>query len=446
MASVDTTRNNRQSDKPVGATVGQPSAGKVVSGTRKPEMAGDLSREWDQRMRDILEMSGLWNRDAKAPTYDELRPYGHRETSGFPVYKNLETRLLNAVDHPDPEIAHLMATCAAYSYSDPRTLSMIMARMGLEDNQVRMIQTSVDAMLISSTAYLIQSRNGKVGILCYRGTDPLNFVNWLSNIDVEPERIGYQISDPCATVHAGVYRNVRATRYEVMDALRHACERRAIRAMGNDGGSQPNGSSQSEGGYSADPSRLDGNLEALYITGHSMGGAMAALMGVMIRHERKYREAFADRLRAVYTYGQPMIGDPSFAEACETDEFLRENVIRYVYDSDVVPHLPSTASGPFRHFGREFHYRVPHLRNSVANLLTYPRCASQSRKGHWETRKHPTPQMAGLLGIPMSAMAFIARKFEATRSLPAVYSVDDHLPQHYISALTPPGVQNEFGD
>ncbi|MEU8272333.1 lipase family protein [Sphaerisporangium sp. NPDC049002] len=446
MASVDTTRNSRQSDKPVGAAVGQPSAGKVVSGARKPDVAGDLSRESDQRMRDILEMTGLWNRDAKAPTYDELRPYGHRETSGFPVYKNLETRLLNAVDHPDPEIAHLMATCAAYSYSDPRTLSMIMARMGLEDNQVRMIQTSVDAMLISSTAYLIQSRNGKVGILCYRGTDPLNFIDWLSNIDVEPERIGYQISDPCSTVHAGVYRNVRATRYEVMDALRHACDRRPIRGMRGDGASSANGSSQGEGGYGVDPSRLDGNLEALYITGHSMGGAMAALMGVMIRHERKYREAFADRLKAVYTYGQPMIGDPSFAEACETDEFLRDNVIRYVYDSDVVPHLPSTASGPFRHFGREHHYRVPHLRNSIVNMLTYPRCASQSRKGHWETRKHPTPQMAGLLGIPMSAMAYIARRFEATRSLPAVYSIDDHLPQHYISALTPPGVQNEFGD
>ncbi|MEV7971150.1 lipase family protein [Sphaerisporangium sp. NPDC088356] len=404
-------------------------------------MAGDSSR-----MRDIFEMSGLWSRDAKAPTYDELRPYGHRETSGFPVYKNLETRLLNAVDHPDPEIAHLMATCAAYSYSDPKTLSMIMARMGLEDNQVRMIQTSVDAMLISSTACLIQSGNGKVGILCYRGTEPLNFIDWLSNIDVEPERIGYQISDPCATVHAGVYRNVRATRYEVMDALRHACDRRPIRGMGNDGGAQPNGSSHGEGDYGDEPSRLDGNLEALYITGHSMGGAMAALMGVMIRHERKYKEAFADRLKAVYTFGQPMIGDPSFAEACQTDEFLRENVIRYVYDSDVVPHLPSTSSGPFKHFGREFHYRVPHLRNSMVNMLAYPRCASQSRNGHWETRMRPTPQMAGLLGIPMSAMAFIARRFEATRSLPAVYSVDDHLPQHYISALTPPGVQNEFGD
>ncbi len=389
-------------------------------------------------MRDIVQAGGMPPLDVTAPSYEELRPYGHRETAGFPVYKNLERRLLEAGHHPDPEIAHVLATCAAYAYSDARTLSMILARMGLEDNHCQMIQTSVDAMLICSTAFFIQSESGKVGILCYRGTEPLNFINWLSDIDLEPERIGYQIGDPRATVHAGTYRNVRATRYEVMNMLRRASERQP----GHIG--QPDGASRSGDAYGSAPS--EGNLEALYITGHSQGGAMAALLGVMIRHERKYREALGDRLKAVYTYGQPMIGDPAFAEACERDEFLRENVIRYVYDSDIVPHLPSTSSGPFRHFGREYHYRVPHLRNSLIDTLTHQRFATHARRGQWEARRRPTSQLAGLLGIPLSALSFIARKFEATRSLPAVYSVDDHLPQHYISALTPPGVQNEYGD
>ncbi|MEV6986640.1 lipase family protein [Sphaerisporangium sp. NPDC051017] len=318
MASVDTTRNNRQTDKPVTATDGQPNAGKVVSGNRKPMAASGESIE--ERMRDILRGGGLRRRGVRAPSYDELRPFGHRETAGFPVYKNLERRLLSAVEQPDPEIAHVMATCAAYAYSDPETLSMIMARMGLEDNHCEMIHSSVDAMLISSTAFLVLSRSGRVGILCYRGTEPLNFINWMSNLDVEPERMGYQISDPCATVHAGVYRNVRATRYEIMNALRRAYgDRKATGGLSADGDR-----------YGADDPRGEGELEALYITGHSQGGAMAALMGVMIRHERKYRDVLGDRMRAVYTFGQPMIGDPSFAEACQSDEFLRQNVIRYV--------------------------------------------------------------------------------------------------------------------
>lgn len=370
-------------------------------------------------------------REVRAPTYEELRPFGRRETSGFPVYKNLEERLLHAGAHPDPEIAHVMATCSAYAYSGPETVSMIMARLGLEDNQCRMIQLSVDALFLRSTAFVIQSKSGRVAILCYRGTEPLNLINWMVNLDLEPERIAYQIGDGCPTVHGGFYRNTRATRYEVMSTLRHACDRRSVRVSSSDG---------------ADLPMMEGELEAFYITGHSLGGAMAGLMAVMMRHERKYREVFADRLRAVYTFGQPMIGNPDFAEACQSDEFLREKVIRYVYDNDMVPHLPPAVSGPFQHFGREYQYRAPRFRNALTDLFEYLGRASQPPKGKWEENVHPTSQASGLPTILLANLAFVAGKFQLTRSLPAVYSVEDHFPQHYISSLIPCGVQNEFGD
>ncbi|MCC5580400.1 lipase family protein [Microtetraspora sp. AC03309] len=432
MANVDTARNTRQADKSVPSTTEQASTSKVTSATRTP---GEFrSLEWEMRLRDTLEIGGLWTRDAKAPTYEELRPYGPRETAGFPVYKDLEQRLLDAVAHPDPEIAHVMAACAAYAYSGPETVSMIMARMGLQDNQCRMIQTSVDAMMIHSTAFLIQSKSGRVGILCYRGAEPHDAAHRLGDADREPERIAYRACHPSATVHAGIYRNVRATRYEVMNALRHASDRHSVRT------SLPNGSP------GLDLGRVDGRLEALYITGHGHGGAMAALMGVMIRHERKYREALGDRLKAVYTYGQPMIGDPRFAEACERDEFLHDNVIRYIYDRDVVPHLPPSTSGPFRHFGREYRYEIPHIRNVVADVLGRSESHAGGHTGEWRTGGHPAGQVPHLLGMPISAPAFVARMIPVARSLPAVYSIDDHLPHHYLSALTPPGVQNEFGD
>ncbi|WP_157529986.1 lipase family protein [Microtetraspora niveoalba] len=432
MANVDTARNTRQAEKSVTSTTEQAGAAKVPAATGATGEFRPL--EWEMRLRDTLEIGGLWTRDAKAPSYEELRPYGPRETSGFPVYKDLEQRLLNAAEHPDPEIAHVMATCSAYAYSEPETVSMIMARMGLEDNQVRMIQASVDAMMIRSTAFLIQSKSGKVGILCYRGAEPLEFVHRLAGTDREPERIAYRACHPSATVHAGFYRNVRATRYEVMNALRHASDRHSVRT------SLPNGSP------GLDLGRVDGRLEALYITGHGHGGAMAALMGVMIRRERKYREVFGDRLRAVYTFGQPMIGDHRFAEACDRDEFLREHVIRYVYDRDVVPHLPPAASGPFRHFGREYRYEIPHLRNLVAGVLRRPEAHLPGRAGIWRIVEHRSGQLPHLLGVPISAPEFVARVIPVARSLPAVHSIDDHLPHRYISALTPPGVQNEFGD
>jgi hypothetical protein len=285
-------------------------------------------------------------------------------------------------------------------------------------------------MFIRSTSFLIQSEDGRVAILCYRGTEPLNFISWLTDADLEPERIGYQFGDPCATVHGGFYRNVRATRYEVMQTLSRALKGQSVRAP-----------------LDSEPDLKTGRLEALYITGHSLGGAMAALMAVMLQHEQKYKD-IADRLTAgaVYTFGQPMIGDPRFAKACEKHPFLSKNVIRYIYDSDPVPHLPPGTSGPFKHFGRERHYRISHLRDNMLSWMSYLGCAYRPRQGEWHGKEHPTRQMSSALGIALGFSAFAGRKSQLLRSLPVIYSFEDHLPHHYIAALTPDRTPDEFGD
>jgi hypothetical protein len=48
------------------------------------------------------------------------------------------------------------------------------------------------------------------------------------------------------------------------------------------------------------------------------------------------------------------------------------------------------------------------------------------------------------LGI--AALAFLGNAIQPLRSLPFMYSFEDHRPHHYITALTPYGVPNEFGD
>jgi hypothetical protein len=95
--------------------------------------------------------------------------------------------------------------------------------------------------------------------------------------------------------------------------------------------------------------------EVLYITGHSLGGAMAAMAAVMLRMDPRYAQ-LKDTLRAVYSYGQPMIGDAVFAEECQEDPFLATKVYRHVHRHDIVPHLPPVVSGSFTHFGTEFRF------------------------------------------------------------------------------------------
>ena len=85
-------------------------------------------------------------------------------------------------------------------------------------------------------------------------------------------------------------------------------------------------------------------MTTLYLTGHSLGGAMAALMAVMLSVEPDYLERFARMFKGASTFGAPMVGSPEFAKACAANTFLHRNVVRYVYRKDLVPHLPPSDS------------------------------------------------------------------------------------------------------
>jgi hypothetical protein len=346
------------------------------------------------------------------------------------VYPDLVASLATAEQQTDPTVAHTLAVAAGYAYSDAKTVSMMLARMGLRDNHCLQVSMSVDAMFIRSTAYLIQSGDGSIVILAYRGTEPTNLINWLTDADVHPDKIAFPFPSDASNagpssprrkskaaqtngtktyaVHAGFYRNVRATRFEVIAALNRALDRRSV-LDDDDASPMP---------------PMTKPMTTLYMTGHSLGGAMAALMAVMLSVEPEYVERFASVFKGASTYGAPMVGSPQFADACAAHTFLDRNVVRYVYRRDLVPHLPPSDSDAFEHFGRE--YRYDHA---------------------WkDTSDKPITQLGDLLGLIEAPLGFAASKFRILRGIPFRFSLNDHGPQHYISAITPPNVPNEFGD
>jgi len=343
------------------------------------------------------------------PSYKRLRPLKPLKTDGFPVYQNLTDKLVATAVHPNPEVAHVLGTCAGYAYSDADTVGMIMARLGLEDNHCLMVAQYVDVMFICSTAFLIQSRDGRVLVIGYRGTTATSLINWLTDFDLNPQKVPITFKDGPETfdVHGGFYRNVRATRYEIINTVERALEGKSI--LGGD-----------------KPRSMPNPLEALYVTGHSLGAAMASMLAVMLTTESAY-SPIADKLKAVYTFGQPMIGSPELARACNAHEFLRERVIRYIYGNDTAPQVPPRPAGEFAHFGQEYQYKT------------------HGDSGDWHHNFRPTKQLGNLLEVVTSPLTFFTRQLEITRHLRFRSDIYDHLPQHYIAALTPDGVQTEFG-
>lgn len=320
----------------------------------------------------------------------------------FPIYAGLADALIEAHRSDDaardPVVAHVLGTCAAYAYSDAETVATMMARVGLEENACVGITQTVDAMFIYSTAWLVQSRCGRVVVLCYRGTEPSTFGNWLGDADVGSDSVTLHDDDGDVTVavHSGFYRNVRATRWDVLRELNHALEGRSL----------------------LDPEqRLPHRMEALYVAGHSLGGAMAVLFGLSLAGTPQHA-ALAASLRAIYTFGQPMTlaGTDS-----RTIDAVGRRLHRHVAARDIIPSMPPIAWGRFAHIGHEYI------------------CS----ENEWLRSEKPVAQLSNLREIPRSLLAFFAtgKRRETLR-----YTAAEHGPHHYLSALRPPGMLTEFGD
>jgi predicted lipase len=86
--------------------------------------------------------------------------------------------------------------------------------------------------------------------------------------------------------------------------------------------------------------------QPIYITGHSLGGALAILAAAQLVQA-------GHPVQGVYTYGAPRVGNRKFRQ--QFNQHLQDRTFRLVNDEDIVPCLPAPSLG-YVHTGQVFHF------------------------------------------------------------------------------------------
>jgi len=94
--------------------------------------------------------------------------------------------------------------------------------------------------------------------------------------------------------------------------------------------------------YLLDVMSKERGSRSIWITGHSLGGALALTAAARLKFEKDVM------VNGLYTFGQPRVGDSDYCKACDRMFGLR--YFRFVHNNDIVPRVPMRVMG-FEHTG-----------------------------------------------------------------------------------------------
>ena len=218
--------------------------------------------------------------------------------------------------------------------------------------------------------------NDNTTFIVFQGTDPLLLANWVSDFNFLPNRLG---------IHQGFHEALDVVWGDIIKALERT---------------KP--------------------IPRLFIAGHSLGAALATLCANRVVDELGVVP------EAVYGFGMPRVGTPTFAAAYNGK--LGDRTYRLIHGDDIVPTVPPTKFG-FCHVGRCVVCKTEG-RFAIDKLSAEPNDA-------------PPFVESWLSGLTAGIRRFFLRHgfrpadphpiIQASRLLPPGFS--DHLPDRYWRAL-----------
>jgi triacylglycerol lipase len=194
----------------------------------------------------------------------------------------------------------------AYETDDQDKICSVLQQWGLALNVDGIIVKEAPTVLPLASTHLFVANGRGSTFIAFAGTDPLVSANWISDFDV--------------------HLSSTDTAQGFTDAAEIVWP-------------------QIEAAISVESP----NAKSIFVTGHSLGGALAALTAKNIADSGRFS------LTAVYTYGMPRVGDQNWHQ--QYSEKLGQRSYRMVYGQDPVPSVPPSSFPPpstleFRHVGR----------------------------------------------------------------------------------------------
>jgi len=295
----------------------------------------------------------------------------------------------------DSALAWLCAVASTWAYSDAKTLAKVL-EICMGPVAVESLDAQNGAILVDTQGYFVRSQELPVGILVFRGTEfgGPSMTDVFTDLNCEPHQLP---AGSEAQVHGGFFRGLACVWHDVLRIL-----------------------------------EAHQDVRHLFIAGHSLGGALAALAGAMLFGKldeplkgtkgsrvvaraldpdarlTALRAKLSPAFAGLYTYGQPMVGNPAFVKHLAAE--LTKRTYRHVYRRDWVPTVPPKETGAFEHFGTEF--------------------GSDDVAKPWALKK-PTTQ-SGAFGFFQAPLGFVLQQFPLASRLKLRFSLGDHVPQRYI--------------
>lgn len=205
-----------------------------------------------------------------------------------------------AYDQPSWPVAIELATCSSNAYLAP-----VFAEEELKERGF----TSVSTLNFGSSLGYV-ALIGDTAVIMFRGTNPGEIQDWLANLN------NRSFSTAHGPVHAGFWESYDKLHEQLIEVLKQKKPKR------------------------------------LWITGHSLGGALAVVCSYRMMTKEKREVA------GVMTFGQPRVGSKEFCSYMESA--LNGRMVHFVNESDVVPRVPPS----FGHFGSLVWYTGGVIRRS----------------------------------------------------------------------------------